>query len=182
MRNSGHVAIIQAMLLHPNNAGMQTDAVSALGNMCLRMPLNCEAIAEADGLPAIVQAFTQHIGYTRMQSKGPLCVRNLVGRNPELIAQLLELGVEGPLREVLGKYADGYVHNLAKAALRELRCDVHLKEQFQGTLEDAHTLEMGDPNGENHWDKFLETPVAQQAIRAEMEAEGILPDTYLDAK
>jgi len=178
----GHVAIIQAMLLHPNNAGMQTDAVSALGNMCLRMPENCTAIAEADGLPAIAQAFSQHVGYGRMQSKGPLAIRNLCGRNAELIAPLLELGVEATLREVMAKHADGYVHNLTKAALRELRCDVHLKESFQGTLEDAHSLEQGDPNGENHWDKFLETPVAQAAIRAEMAAEGVLPDNYLDAK
>merc|ERR1719454_1062704 len=133
----GHVAIIQAMLLHPNNAGMQTDAVSALGNMCLRMPTNCEAIAEADGLPAIVQAFTQHVGHSRMQSKAPLAIRNLVSRNPELVAPLLELGVEAPLREVLGAHEDGYVHNQAKAALRELKCDVHLKEAFQGTLETA---------------------------------------------
>lgn len=88
------------MLLHPNNAGMQTDAVSALGNMALRMPTNCEAIAEAGGLPAIVTAFTQHIGYPRMQSKGPLAIRNLVGRNPELIQPLLDLGVESALREV----------------------------------------------------------------------------------
>jgi len=178
----GHVAIIQAMLLHPNNAGMQTDAVSALGNMCLRMPDNCTAIAEADGLPAIVQAFSQHVGYTRMHSKGPLCIRNLVGRNPELTPTLLELGVEATLREVMAKYADGYVHNMTKAALREMHCDVHLKESFQGTLEDAHTLEQGDPNAENHWDKFLETPVAQAAIKAEMAAEGILPDGYLDVK
>ena len=117
-----------------------------------------------------------------MQSKGPLAVRNLVGRNPELIDQMLELGVEATLREVMSKHEDGYVHNLAKAALRELHCDVHLKEQFQGTLEEAHTLEQGDPNAENHWDKFLETPVAQAAIREEMAAEGILPDSYLDAK
>ena len=178
----GHVAIIQAMMLHPNNAGMQTDAVSAIGNMCLRMPVNCEAIAEAGGLPAVSQAFSQHVGYARMQSKGPLAVRNLVGRNPELIDQMLELGVEATLREVMSKHEDGYVHNLAKAALRELHCDVHLKEQFQGTLEEAHTLEQGDPNAENHWDKFLETPVAQAAIREEMAAEGILPDSYLDAK
>merc|ERR1719498_2159711 len=115
-----------------------------------------------------------------MQSKGPLALRNLVSRNPELRPQLLELGVEATLRVVMAKHADGYVHNLAKAALRELRCDVHLKEAFQGTLEDAHTLEQGDPNGENHWDKFLETPVAQAAIRAEMAAEGILPDATLD--
>ena len=116
-----------------------------------------------------------------MQSKGPLAVRNLVGRNPELIPQLKELGVEPTLREVMAAYDDGYVHNLAKAALRELHCDVHLKEQFQGTLETAHTLEMGDPDGENHWDKFLETPVAQAAIRAEMEDAGVVPDSYLDA-
>ena len=178
----GHVAIIQAMLLHPNNASMQTDAVSALGNMSLRMPVNCEAIAEAGGLPAIAQAFQQHVGYSRMQSKGPLCVRNLVGRNPELIEQFKELGIEATLREVMAKHADGAVHNGAKAALREMHCDVHLKESFKGTLEDAHILEQGDANGENHWDKFLETPVAQAAIRAEMAAEGILPDSYLDIK
>merc|ERR1719163_2150669 len=59
----GHVAIIQAMLLHPNNAGMQTDAVSAIGNMCLRMPNNCEAVAEAGGLPVVVTAFSTHLGY-----------------------------------------------------------------------------------------------------------------------
>lgn len=181
VEGNGHVAIIQAMLLHPNNASMQTDAVSALGNMCLRMPTNCEAIAEADGLPAIVQAFSQHIGFARMQSKGPLAIRNLVSRNSELVSPLLGLGVEAPLREVMAAHADGYVHNLAKAALRELKCDVHLKEQFQGTLEDAHTLQMGSHNDENHWDKFLETPVAQAAIKAEMAAEGITPDGYLDA-
>ena len=179
---SGHVAIIQAMLLHPNNAGMQTDAVSALGNMCLRMPTNCEAIAEAGGLAAIVTAFTTHIAHPRMQSKGPLAVRNLVSRNPELMQGLLELGVEQPLRDVLSAHDEGYVHNLAKAALRELHCNVHLKESFQGTLEDAHIIENGDADGENHWDKFLETPVAQEAIRREMEELGVVPDAYLDAK
>mmetsp|Transcript_26396 Transcript_26396/g.63780 ORF Transcript_26396/g.63780 Transcript_26396/m.63780 type:complete len:308 (-) Transcript_26396:296-1219(-) len=178
VNGSGHVAIIQAMLLHPNNAGMQTDAVSALGNMCLRMPANCEAIAEAGGLPAIVQAFTQHISYAKMQSKAPLTIRNLVGRNPELIAPLLELGVEAPLREVMNAYADGFVHNTAKAALRELHVSVHLKEEWQGTLETAKTLEQGDAYGENHWDKFLETPVAQAAIKSEMEAHGVVPLDY----
>jgi len=179
----GHVAIIQAMLLHPNNASMQTDAVAALGNMMLRMPLNCEAIAEAGGIPAIAGAFQQHVAHPRMQAKGPLAIRNMIGRNPELIPAMMDpaLGVEPTLREVLGAHEDGYVHNLAKAALRELHCNVHLKEQFQGTLETAKTLEMGEPDGENHWDKFLETPVAQAAIRAEMEEHGVTPDSYLDA-
>jgi ribokinase len=38
-----------------------------------------------------------------------------------------------------------------------------------------------DPEGENHWDKWLETPVAQAAIRQEMEEAGVVPDAYLDA-
>merc|ERR1719217_1774042 len=99
-----------------------------------------------------------------MQSKGPLAVRNLVGRNPELIPTLLEAGVESSLREVMNMHGDGYVHNLAKAALRDLHCDVHLKEQWHETLDN------GDADCENHWDKFLDPPAAQAAIREEMEA------------
>lgn len=77
---------------------------------------------------------------------------------------------------MLGLHPDGYVHNLAKAALRDLHLNVQLTEAFQGTLETAHTLELGDAYGENHWDKFLETPVAQEAIKREMEAFGLVPD------
>jgi hypothetical protein len=177
----GHVAIVQAMHLHPNNVSMQTDAVSALGAMSLRQPENCEAIAEVGGLAAIVQAFTQHVSNPRMQGKGPLAVRNLISRNPEHIAMFVELGVEAPLRQVMGTHPDGAVHNAAKAALRELHLKVDLKEEWQGTLEDHKILDNGDPEGENHWDKWLETPVAQAAIRQEMEEAGVVPDAYLDA-
>ena len=38
-----------------------------------------------------------------MQSKAPLTVRNLVGRNPELIPQLLELGVDGIVTDLPGQ-------------------------------------------------------------------------------
>jgi len=170
VRASGHLAIIQAMLLHPNNAAMQTDAVAALGNMCLRMPQNCEAIAAAGGIPPIVAAFSQHLGYARMQSKGCLAVRNLVSRNEELREPLLKEGVERVLRDVLVANPDeGYVRNLAIAGLRDLHCAVEMKERFQGEVGNSHTLEMGDANGENHWDNFLETPVAQEAIKREME-------------
>ena len=83
---------------------------------------------------------------------------------------------------LLANPEEGYVRNLAIAALRDLHCTIELKERFKGEVGNAHCIEQGDADGENHWDKFLETPVAQAAIRAEMEAEGILPDTYLDAK
>jgi len=172
----GHIAIIQAMLLHPNHAGMQTDAVAALGNMMLRMPLNCEAIAEAGGIGPLVTAMTVHVAYPRMQSKGPLAVRNMVGRNPELVPAIIEAGAEGPLREIMNSNEEGYVHNTAKAALRELHLDVHLKEVFQGKIGEAFSIEQGDADGENHWDKFLDTPVAQEAIKREFEAMGVVPE------
>ena len=40
----------------------------------------------------------------------------------------------------------------------------------------AHILENGDADGENHWDKFLDTPVAQEAIKRELDAMGISPE------
>ena len=164
------MAIIQAMLLHPNNAAMLTDGVAALGNMCLRMPQNCEAIAAAGGIPAVCSAFAQHLAYARMQSKGCLAVRNLVGRNEELREPLLAEGVERTLRDVMAlNPEEGYVRNLAIAALRDLHCTIELKERFKGEVGNAHCIEQGDADGENHWDKFLETPVAQEAIRREME-------------
>lgn len=176
VKGGGHIAIIQAMHLHQNNAGMQTDAIAALGNMALRMPTNCEAIAQAGGLSAIVSALAQHLAYHRMQSKGCLAVRNLVGRNEENIAPFIESGIEAPLRAIMANNPEGPVHNQAKAALRDLHCSVFLKEGFKGEIGDAFMLEQGEVECENHWDKFLETPVAQDAIRKEMEALGVKSD------
>ena len=176
VRNSGHVAIIQAMLLHPTNAALQIDAVAALGNMCLRMPQNCAAVAEAGGLGAVVTAFATHIGHPRMQSKGCLAVRNLVGRNEELRQPLIDLDVETPLRATMAAHADGPTHNQAKAALRDLHLSVHMEEAWQGMVGESKTLEQGEADGENHWDKFLDTPVAQEAIKRELDAMGISPE------
>jgi len=170
---SGHIAIVQAMLLHAHVGSMQTDAVSALGNMALRMPENCAAIAECGGIPAIVSALSQHLALPRMQSKACLAIRNLVGRNPELIEPILDAGAEAPIREVMNAHADDYMHNLAKAALRDLHCSVQLGVLFTGEVGEAHCLAQGEAGGENHWDKFLETPGAQAAARAELEALGV---------
>lgn len=169
----GHIAIVQAMLLHPNAGSMQVDAVSALGNMALRMPENCAAIAEAGGVPAIVHAFGQHLGMPRMQSKACLAIRNLVGRNEELRQPILDAGAEASIRAVMDAHAGDYMHNLAKAALRDLHCSVQLGVVFTGEVGEAKTLEQGDMNGENHWDNFMETPEAQEAARAEFAALGL---------
>lgn len=44
---------------------------------------------------------------------------------------------------------------------------------FTGEVGEAHCLAQGEAGGENHWDKFLETPGAQAAARAELEALGV---------
>ena len=68
----------------------------------------------------------------------------------------------------MAAHDEGYVHNLAKAALRDLHCDVHLKEGFKGEIGSAHQLEQGDADCENKWDKFLDTPSVQDTIRREL--------------
>ena len=73
-------------------------------------------------------------------------------------------------------HADGPTHNQAKAALRDLHLSVHMEEAWQGMVGESKTLEQGEADGENHWDKFLDTPVAQEAIKRELDAMGISPE------
>ena len=57
-----------------------------------------------------------------------------------------------------------------EAALRELHCAIHLDMKFKGEIGNNFSLDQGEADCENHWDKFLETPVAQAAIKAEIQA------------
>jgi hypothetical protein len=41
----------------------------------------------------------------------------------------------------MNAYSDNYMHNLAKAALRDLHCSVTLGEVFKGDVGEAHMLE-----------------------------------------
>lgn len=65
------------------------------------------------------------------QKQACLALRNLVARNPEHCEIILEAGAESLIRKAHGKMDD--CEDLAKAALRDLGCDVELKELWTGT-------------------------------------------------
>ena len=82
------------MILHPNNGGMLTDGVSALGNMCLRQPANCEAIAaEAHLFNLLVNSLSPAIFGHEIVKAGLLL--GLLGGTPAACADgaHLELGL-----------------------------------------------------------------------------------------
>ncbi len=59
-----------------------------------------------------------------------MALRQLVSRNPENIPVLLEHGAEAVVRAAYTTHKQ--CHDEAKAALRDLECQVHLKELWTG--------------------------------------------------
>lgn len=60
-----------------------------------------------------------------------MAVRNLVSRCPENSTVFLELGAERQLRQTLSSHKE--CRDEAKAALRDLGCQVELAELWKGT-------------------------------------------------
>lgn len=64
-----------------------------------------------------------------LQKQACMCLRNLVARNQEHQQHFLELGAEDLLQHALTMPE---CHDEAKAALRDLGCQVALKELWKG--------------------------------------------------
>jgi hypothetical protein len=72
-------------------------------------------------------------------------------------------GAEPVLRGDMTKSAE--LHDLAKAALRDMRCDVSLAQPWQGMPGEEKHLERGE-DAENTFGKYLDTDEAKAAMRA----------------
>ena len=64
------------------------------------------------------------------QKKGCMALRNIVSRSPELKDGILMLGAESVINTTFSTHQE--CHDEAKAALRDLGCDVTLIEQWKG--------------------------------------------------
>ena len=64
-----------------------------------------------------------------LQKQGSMAIRNIVSRSPELNAGILELGAESVLQRSLNIQK---CHDEAKSALRDLGCELKLKELWTG--------------------------------------------------
>ncbi|KAL9987375.1 hypothetical protein ACROYT_G001669 [Oculina patagonica] len=123
--------IVVAMTTHAKQPMVAEQGCAALGSIALRSPANCTAIVGAGGVEAILKAMQIHAESAGVQKQACLALRNLVARNPEHCEIILEAGAESLIRKAHGKMDD--CEDLAKAALRDLGCDVELKELWTGT-------------------------------------------------
>lgn len=123
--------IVAAMTTHAKQPTVAEQGCAALGSIALRSPPNCSAIVAAGGVEAIVKAMQIHPDVAGVQKHACLALRNLVARNPDHCDIILEAGAESLIRKAHGKMGD--CEDLAKAALRDLGCDVELKELWTGT-------------------------------------------------
>ena len=74
-----------------------------------------------------------------LQKQACLAIRNLVARNPEHTETVLDIGGEALIQRAQQKFPD--CADLAKGALRDLGCDVELRELWTGTGQSRVTLQ-----------------------------------------
>ncbi|KJE95682.1 Armc6 protein [Capsaspora owczarzaki ATCC 30864] len=160
--------LIECMNRHPLVPAVQ-DAISAsLAALALRSPENSERICrgiggdlrsrEANGsanhddsatafpgISALLTAITLHPKAARVQRSVAQAIRNLVSRSPELRKPFLDNGAEELLRQA--RLVSLECDDAAKAALRDLGCDVDFKEPFKGVKGGLANDEFSAPSG-----------------------------------
>jgi len=104
---------------------------AAIGALCLRTPDNSAGFVASGVVPLFMDVLKIHKLKMAVERQVSMAIRNMVSRRPDLALIFLEAGAEELLRDVM-KRPQRAPTNEAKAALRDLGCDVHLEEQWTG--------------------------------------------------
>ncbi|XP_029500735.1 armadillo repeat-containing protein 6 [Oncorhynchus nerka] len=129
--NAGGVQLIViAMNRHMGNAQVCEQGCAALSVVALRKPNNCQVIMEEGGALAALLAMKTHPDEVNVQKQGCMLLRNLVARMTHFNQPILEMGAEALIAQALAAHRD--CGDLAKAALRDLGCQVELRELWTG--------------------------------------------------
>ncbi|XP_037314104.2 armadillo repeat-containing protein 6 [Pungitius pungitius] len=129
--NSGGVQLIViAMNRHMNNPAVCEHGCACLSVLALRKPENCKVIMENGGALAAVEAMKTHTDAVNVQKQACMVMRNLVSRMSNLSQPILEMGAEALIAQALKTHQD--CGDVGKAALRDLGCQVELRELWTG--------------------------------------------------
>ncbi|XP_072051091.1 armadillo repeat-containing protein 6-like [Amphiura filiformis] len=123
----GIVYILEAVNKHIKHPSICEAGCGAIAAITLRQPANCNAVMEANGALVIVTAMQIHKNVDGLQKQACMALRNLVARSREYCDVILELGAESLIRDARKTCDDE-----AKAALRDLGCEVDLKCLWKG--------------------------------------------------
>ncbi|XP_063017294.1 armadillo repeat-containing protein 6 isoform X1 [Melospiza melodia melodia] len=122
--------IVLAISHHLGNPQICEQGCAALCMLALRKPENCSVIMEGGGALAALQAMKAHPREVAVQKQACMLIRNLVSRSRELCGPILALGAEVLIAEARAAHRD--CDDVARAALRDLGCQVELRELWTG--------------------------------------------------
>ncbi|XP_028987383.1 armadillo repeat-containing protein 6 isoform X2 [Betta splendens] len=129
--NAGGVQLIViAMNRHMSNPTVCEQGCACLSVLALRKPNNCKVIMENGGALAAVQAMKANADAVNVQKQACMVLRNLVSRMRNYSQPILDLGAEALIAQALKTHQD--CGDVGKAALRDLGCQVELRELWTG--------------------------------------------------
>ncbi|XP_044126484.1 armadillo repeat-containing protein 6 isoform X1 [Bufo gargarizans] len=130
VNSGGTDLVILAMTRHLSNTQICDQGCAALSMLALRKPENCKVIMEGGGALAALQAMKAHPKDSIVQKQACMVIRNLVSRTRDFSQSILEMGAESLILQARSTHKD--CDDVAKAALRDLGCEVELKELWTG--------------------------------------------------
>nr|XP_020471771.1 armadillo repeat-containing protein 6 [Monopterus albus]XP_020471772.1 armadillo repeat-containing protein 6 [Monopterus albus]XP_020471773.1 armadillo repeat-containing protein 6 [Monopterus albus]XP_020471774.1 armadillo repeat-containing protein 6 [Monopterus albus]XP_020471775.1 armadillo repeat-containing protein 6 [Monopterus albus] len=122
--------IVIAMNRHMSNSAVCEQGCACLSVLALRKPNNCKVIMENEGALAAVQAMKTHADVVNVQKQACMLLRNLVAHMQNYSQPILEMGAEALIAQALKLHQD--CSDICKAALRDLGCQVELRELWTG--------------------------------------------------
>lgn len=122
--------VVIAMNRHMSNSAVCEQGCACLSVLALRKPNNCKVIMENGGALAAVQAMKAHPHVVNVQKQACMLMRNLVSRMSNYSQPILEMGAEALIAQALKTHQD--CDDVYKAALRDLGCQVELRELWTG--------------------------------------------------
>lgn len=131
VKQGGLETIVEIMNKYIRNAGLCDVGCATIAALVLRFPAHSKTALESGAPDCIVKLMQVHAKNASVQTSACMAVRNLVSRCPENSAAFLELGAEQQLRLTLSTHKG--CQDEAKAALRDLGCQVELAERWKGT-------------------------------------------------
>uniref|UniRef100_A0A1B0AGX4 Armadillo repeat-containing protein 6 homolog n=1 Tax=Glossina pallidipes TaxID=7398 RepID=A0A1B0AGX4_GLOPL len=133
VQEGGATLLKELLQIHISNEQVVSAALACISTLTLRVKENSKIFFETGIAEIIVETLRTHPENKIVQRNGAWAVRNMVSRSREQCNIWLSFGIEDLLNAALNEHPS--VHQDIKAALRDLGCNVELKEEWTGTAE-----------------------------------------------
>ncbi|KAI9578120.1 hypothetical protein GQX74_014014 [Glossina fuscipes] len=133
VQEGGATLLKELLQTHISNEHVVSAALACISTLTLRVKENSKIFFETGIAEIIVETIRTHPKNKIVQRNGAWAVRNMVSRSREQCDIWLSFGIEDLLNVALNEHPS--VHQDIKAALRDLGCNVELKEEWTGTAE-----------------------------------------------